>query len=570
MKGLLRIALTALATLGMVAFAPGEDSAAQQGPSLARGWEHVSLGGASPCNGKQTQVGPGGPGLVAFDGCNEALWSSSDGKSWQTVSLPPLQLDNASNWNFFVSGQVFLLLGQVFSTEPGPAQTAVWISADAGTSWRRSSTDLQFLAATSGGDGLLAAARDPHSFNAGLWTSSDGLTWHPVPDSAGTFASADIRVLIHAGSRWVAAGQVGGGTKPPSPAIWTSSDGRTWSQAPDNALPAEASITSLAAGSHAILAVYSGPNISGLVVSQDGLHWQQSKSFPPSPSNFYFGHTGIASWQGGFVSLEDEGGETALWSSPDGLSWTRVGGDEIFGGSAQIGDVASFGGGIVAIGSFAPHPQPACLRGQGADSNDIRTFGSAVFLWSPGTSASAPAPAIDRSDPQLSKLLYTDLPSAQTTPDYYSYRTAYLNFCTEAPLLGKHRAYRVQLPTSSGGSAGLPPNVQAQELTIVAETVPAAHSAFLKLKKWMFAGTDAKQAKTSAHIGDATRAYSFHLPTDIVPSGTPYRGYAVVWNQGQVIGEVFATNLHLAATLAQRQFDRMQRPAPAVQLEADR
>jgi hypothetical protein len=572
MQRTLRLVVNTIGAIGLLAsaaFVPTTASRAQQGLSLTQGWQHAALGEATACYGNQIRLFRGGPGLVALDECHSAAWESADASAWRRVSLPPLQLDNVGYWSMFVTGQLYLLYGATFSNTPGPSSTVLWASANAGSTWQRSSSDLQFQTFTSGGDGLLATARAPGSFNAGLWTSSDGLAWRQEPDPAGVFRTADLSLLAHGALGWLAAGSVQSASGPPTSAIWFSSDGRTWGLP----VPASGAVTGLVAGPRSFLAIGTkagaGPTATFVLVSRDGTHWEQAKNAPPGPYFFYFGASGIAPWAGGFAWLADEGGETGVWSSADGLSWTRLGGDDVFGGSAEVGDAVAFNGGIVAAGSFASHPQPACTQSFGADANDVRSFRSAIFVWNPATSMPASPPVVDRFDPHVSKLLPSDLGSGTDLQNFESYRTAYINLCADAPGLGDHRAYRVTFPTNAGGSPGLPANLQGQEITVVTATAAAARAAFLHIGTWMFEGAGARQAHIAARIGDQTRAYSFRLPTDYVPPGSPYKGYAVVWTRDRFIGEVYTTALKLATTLAQKQFDRSQITSTSSHTEAE-
>ncbi|HLJ66632.1 MAG TPA: hypothetical protein VKX16_04660 [Chloroflexota bacterium] len=177
--------------------------------------------------------------------------------------------------------------------------------------------------------------------------------------------------------------------------------------------------------------------------SPDDVHWRRG----PAPFSEPRGSSdGLVAWQRGFVDLTSEGNETVVWASADGLTWTRVGSDGLFGGTARIMSATAFRGGVVAIGSFARHPQPACLRATQADV-DLRAFHPAAFLWAPAASATIPAPAVDRSDPRALKLLPYDLAAVQHFTQSSStgggYGGAYVSLCSVDPTLGRHRAYQV-------------------------------------------------------------------------------------------------------------------------------
>jgi hypothetical protein len=467
------------------------------------------------------------------------------------------------DWSLFVQGHTLMLTGVSVTFGPGPPPvTRLWVSPDGGASWQRSTANLQIVTVVPGADGILALARNPANFQSGLWTSSDGLSWKQVPDDAGTFRSATITALVKGGPGWVAGGSAGGGTTPPSQAIWTSADGRTWTRA-DLASSQGSQVTILVANGEKVIALASSPNGTSVLASQDGLHWQQAKDSPPGI--YSYGNPTIAPLSGGFVGLLDEGGETAVWSSPDGLSWTRIGSDDLFGGTARVSNVISYRGSLAAIGTFAPHPRPSCLSRQGADQTDLRVFQSAIFLWSPNGSAQ-PQAAVNASDPQGSKLLPSDFGQRLNTNNVYSYRSSYLNFCADTSLLGKHIAYQLAFPLTWQQS-GSPPGVQGQALTIVAADTAHAQSAFRHASSWMFAGARPRAVRPRVHLGDETQAYSFNLPSDIAPTGITYKAYVVMWRRGATIGGVFTLDLSLSGSLAQKQYQRYESRLDATRSE---
>lgn len=559
----LRAALLSLCLLGSVAAGHSAGAHAQTGATLARGWR-LAQGVSMPlCYGPQYQVLAGGPGLVAFNGCAPSIWTSPDGGAWTQVSLPPLQLDNVAGWSLFVQGHIFMLTGVQMTYGPGPSQTELLVSSDGGASWSKSGADLQISATVSGGEGILALARGSTDFQSSLWTSSDGLTWKPVADAAGTFGSASISALVKGGPGWIVGGSVTSGAAPPSDAIWSSPDGRTWTRADLVSAAPGSGITALIAGGKKALAVASGQDGTTVFASQDGVHWQEAKNAPPGILSY--GNPTIAAFEGGFTGFLDEGGETAIWSSPDGLTWTRVGGDEAFGGTARISGVIPNGNGLVAVGSFALHPGSSCLSAQGADQTDLRAFQSAVFLWSPNGSAQADT-AIASSDPGRSKLLPSDLGQRLDSSNIYSYRSSYLNLCAETSRLGKHTAYQLVFPLASG-QPGSSPGVTGQELTILAADTSHAQSAFQHAAGWMFAGVRPKQVHSPVRLGDQTQAYSFKLPSDGAPAGITYTGYAVMWRRNAAIGEIFTTDLSLSGALAKTQFQRYESPQSPMRFE---
>jgi hypothetical protein len=69
--------------------------------------------------------------------------------------------------------------------------------------------------------------------------------------------------------------------------------------------------------------------------------------------------TAVAATDSGFVAVGDESGPSgsvaAAWTSPDGLRWTRAGGEEVFGSSdlpATVHDVTASGDEVIAVGEL--------------------------------------------------------------------------------------------------------------------------------------------------------------------------------------------------------------------------
>jgi hypothetical protein len=301
-------------------------------------------------------------------------------------------------------------------------------------------------------------------------------------------------------------------------------------------------IDRLLAGPHGLLAVGSSGSRVITWASRDGVHWRRGAATAFTSDEGL--SLRVTAWQQGWVGLSDQGGETVVWSSSDGLTWTRVGSDELFGGTATVISVTGFKGGVAAVGSFAPHPQPACLST--TTLGDLRTFRPATFLWSPRQSRSAPPPRVDPSDPRTLKLLPADIPPSLFHPfSGGPYQGAYVNLCREDPALGQHRAYHLIFASDFYGQA----------LSIVAASVPAAQAAFQQGDQLVFSAdpdiTILRKPEVPApvRIGEKTRLFQLQVKEqicddamafvrDLQCSDEYYQPFAVVWRQGRVIGEV--------------------------------
>ncbi len=243
-------------------------------------------------------TGPGGLVAVGFGGPNEAqyaaVWTSADGATWSRV--PHDQSVFAADRGAAMLAVDSSLHGVVavgVTGDPGGAMdAAVWTSPD-GTTWSRVA-DADTLFGGSGHQSMSGVVGGPDRFVAvgqdngapAVWTSPDGTEWERVPDAAGVFDSLGVGYLTSitmGGPGYVAVGQ--GWADGPVPAVWTSPDGIIWARVPHD----QAAFGGL--GVPGINALTSGP--AGMVAA-------------------------------GFDSYTDGVGDVALWSSPDGLEWSRI------------------------------------------------------------------------------------------------------------------------------------------------------------------------------------------------------------------------------------------------------
>jgi hypothetical protein len=155
-----------------------------------------------------------------------------------------------------------------------------------------------------------------------VWTSVDGITWSRVPHDEAVFGGVDEQSMfsVTVGGPGLVAVGWDGSDEDFDAAVWTSVDGITWSRVPHNeAVFGGASTQKIQA------VTVTG---SGLVaVGRDG---PGSDSNPPAPPN-----------------------HAAVWTSVDGIIWSRVPHDEaVFGGGAgySMGSVTVGGPGLVATG----------------------------------------------------------------------------------------------------------------------------------------------------------------------------------------------------------------------------
>jgi hypothetical protein len=195
-------------------------------------------------------VGATGPGRTDAGvprATDAAVWRSRDaGATWERVSEATFTkpgYQEIRSVAFYPQG----LVGVGYAQAAG----AVWLSD--GVVWRRVAADSPALEVTASrpssdlldvqplGTGLVAvgtvrtAAGDQ---DGAVWTSTDGETWSLVED-AGFGGPADQRLLGVATGEFgaVAVGCTGCGTPEAAPVVWTSKDGRSWALVPEDEMP---------------------------------------------------------------------------------------------------------------------------------------------------------------------------------------------------------------------------------------------------------------------------------------------------------------------------------------------
>jgi len=274
----------------------------------------------------------GGPGLVAVGG-NEAegdfdaaVWTSPDGLAWSRAAHDEGVFGGPGTQGMAAvaaAGPGLVAVGADSSGDD--VDVAVWVSSD-GMTWSRVAQDEEALvvpddqwattmAAT--GFGLVAAGWEGlgEDSDAAVWVSADGLAWSRVGHDEAPFGGPGIQEIdgvVVIDGLVVAVGSDESGADG-SAAVWTSPDGLTWSRVPhDEAIfggPGNQVMLAVAAGGPGLVAV--------------GLEWSADRAI------------------------------AAVWTSPDGLAWSRVPHDEAVFGAAEsqvMEGVVVAGGGLVAFG----------------------------------------------------------------------------------------------------------------------------------------------------------------------------------------------------------------------------
>ena len=218
--------------------------------------------------------------------------------------------------------------------------------------------------------GFVAVGYVPPDWVPAVWTSTDGQTWsiHLLGTTAFTFP---VAVAVGPDGSVVAVGRSGS-----KPVAWTSRDGATWTEhgAPLLGTSGIAErMTSVVAGPAGFIAGGSvGPELfdrhARFWTSADGVVWQSVADDPRAFANAEvrsISRLGDGYVAVGVVGTAQHPSAAAAWTSPDGQRWTRVD-DPSFADGIAVAVAPSPSGGVVAVGSdVARHEATAWISADG-------------------------------------------------------------------------------------------------------------------------------------------------------------------------------------------------------------
>ena len=348
--------------------------------------DETVMGG--PNNQEMLSVTAAGPDLVAVGWAvsggdlDAAVWTSVDGVTWSRVPHGEAVLGGAGNQaigTVTAGGPGLVAVGS--DTSGGDFDAAVWTSPD-GIAWSRVPHDEAALGGqgnqvmngvTVGGPGLVVVGMDGSGGDedAAVWTSPDGVTWSRVRDEAALAETGDQRMQsVTAGGPGLVAVGWDGSLREKDAAVWASPDGVTWSRVPhDEAVfggEDRQEMRGVTAGGPGLVAVgWDGPGgdfDAAVWTSVDGIAWSRvphdeaalGGERDQSMRGVTAGGPGLVAFGSDFSGGDQD---AAVWTSLDGVTWSRVLHDEaVFGGAGfqSIGGVTVGGPGLVAVGRAGP------------------------------------------------------------------------------------------------------------------------------------------------------------------------------------------------------------------------
>jgi len=376
---------------------------AVDGHVLVLGWDAVA-GRVRGWEGSFATAPAGGPSPAATPGASSVGSPSSGAATGMT-----LPVDRTLNWRpvdatavfdgGLVSPNLAVLGGSLVAVARRGSLLHAWVSADEGLHWVEAPGQAAFQGGTVAdvvavGSRLIAVGSvdgPDDTLLPASWTTADGLSWKRTlaPGGPGAMTAVGAR-----GDTFVAVGRAGedGG----EPASWISRDGDRWTLAAGAWTPEGGTVAVLAPGGPGWVAGGADDLTPMIWTSADGVTWAEVAD----PSAFQvegiesYGQgaiTGLATVPGGFVAVgtvavggpmvESRG---AVFTSPDGLAWTRLADDDRIAAEWPAA-VATSGAGVAFVGAGRMGEGGAWVSSDGtrwtaADGLDMTGAGSDVRL----------------------------------------------------------------------------------------------------------------------------------------------------------------------------------------------
>jgi hypothetical protein len=333
-------------------------------------------------------VTAGGPGFVAVGiddaqtDATGAVWTSTDGTDWTRVPDPDGVFGGESRQvmtSVAAAGPGLVAAG--FEGAPGQEVAVIWTSVD-GLEWSKVPADeaifggegLQAISSvTAGGPGVVAVGLDESAGDQGaaaVWTSVDGLSWTRVPNdeaSLGGRGEQSMSSVTAGGPGLVAVGADRGAGTGDASAVWTSVDGLSWTRVPHDPAIFESAnglqvMFSVVAAGPGLVAVGADSGVASgtaaaVWTSPDGLEWSRV----PHVGNVFGGGSttqmlSVSVGDSGLIAsgfdasdVDPRQADAVVWTSEDGIQWTRLPRDSATFGGQGFQSMLS----LVAVGDQA-------------------------------------------------------------------------------------------------------------------------------------------------------------------------------------------------------------------------
>jgi hypothetical protein len=326
-----------------------------------------SLGHPGAYQGGQADlldVTAGKPGLFAVGylarDIRAEAWSSVDGLTWTRSGALPVGDGSIAN-GVAVSDSLVAVVG---STK---TDAAAWLSTD-GRAWEavesagfHDPAEIRISAVVPWRNGFVAVGHVGSlvgAIRAAFWVSDDGRTWRRVADSPDFADSRAVYLAVSEGVL-VAVGAAGDAKRSTGAVTWRATDPDRWERSPTDEVLDGAVMNAVAAGPQGFVAVGNDADSQRAVAwrSDDGMTWTRA---PEASALENYGlriEMRAVAWTpagyvaGGHLLFGTQFPAAVVWTSPDGLIWTRAREPASFS-QGKIEGIAAGGPGIVAVGSF--------------------------------------------------------------------------------------------------------------------------------------------------------------------------------------------------------------------------